>query len=319
MMHKLLTLLLLLFTLSPVLAEPPSAQITSLQGPAVVVTADSKRPAATLDSLSPKTLVELRGDSQMTVVFFASGRVEQFTGPALVGIGKNRGMVFHGEEDARTVAVETKLVQAIDPNALYLQPGTGDVKATRAGGKTTLTWASTEPAPYTVTVVKPAQFGEPQADVWTQQTQAKSVTYDGPKLDPKRSYFVKIEAANGQMVDVTMFRIHDGQAQAISDAEAAASKLKLKKDDTTVHVLLSTLYSQHGMHDKAIAALQEAMRVKPQEEAFMTHMKSMVSDIDATANKNTEYATGYYRAQDELWGTDAYFDPAAWRWSGWDF
>ena len=108
--------------------------ITNLTGPALVVVKGEKTPAAPMMNLFPKTLIELRGGTKMTVVFFGQGTQEQYVGPALVGIGVHRGKVFHGEESARTVvSTNSALVKAVDPNALSEAPGKGISGHSRSG------------------------------------------------------------------------------------------------------------------------------------------------------------------------------------------
>jgi Flp pilus assembly protein TadD len=127
-------------------------------------------------------------------------------------------------------------------------------------------------------------------------------------------------AAGSSIVGSSPFRVEDGKAQALSEAEAEAKKLKLQDPhNATSHVLLSILYTQNGLNEKAVEALNGAIAAQPEEEAFMGRMKTMMNDVNKKAEENTAYARNYYEAVDELWGTDTYFDPDAWRWDGWDF
>ena len=319
-MPRTLTLLLFLLLAGTAWAQTPSALISSLDGQALIITKDGKSSAAPLATLAPKTLLELRGGTTMTVVFFESDSIEQYTGPALIGIGAKRGKVFHGPDTARTVtAADSALVREIDPAALVHPEGSGKLSARRVSEKTELSWTTDAPAPYQVSVVKPAQFGERQTQIWSKEVSDKQVTYDGPKLDEKLTYYVEV-AAGETTIGVSPFRVKGGKAKGLSEAEAEAKDLKLKDPhNTTSHVLLSILYSQNGLNDKAVEALNQAIQAKPEEAAFQNRMKTMMADVNKQAEDNTAYARGYYQAVDQYWGTDTYFDPDAWRWDGWDF
>lgn len=319
-MSRIVTVLLTLLLATTAFAETPSALITSLNGQALVITKENKASAAPLTSLAPKTLLELRGGTTMIVVFFESDSIEEYTGPALIGIGENRGKVFHGPDTARRVVkADSALVREIEPTALVHPEGSGKLSARRVSGKTELSWTADVAGPYQVSVVKPAQFGERQTQVWSKDVDTKQVVYDGPKLSEKLTYYVEVSAGE-TVIGVSPFRVHDGKAKGLSEAEAEAKNIKLADPkDTTGHVLMSILYSQHGLNDKAIESLNEAIKAQPEEQAFMGRMKTMMADVNKQAEDNTAYARGYYQAVDQYWGTEAYFDPYAWRWDGWDF
>ncbi len=301
------------------LAQTPSAMITNLAGPALVLVKGEKTPAAPTMNLAPKTLIELRGGTKMTVVFFSTGTQEQYVGPALIGVGENRGKVFHGEESARkVVATNSALVKAIDPNALAEAPGKGNLSAVRgADGKTTLSWTTSTPGPYLVSIIKPAQGGKPRTNVWGEEVAAKSLVYSGPKLDPSVTYIVEVTGGTVE-IDSTQFRVKDGVAQALSAAEAEADGLTAANpNDTTGPVLLSALYAQHGMNKKAVDTLQPLYATHPNESAFIDRMNAMGKTVNATANKDTAYAQAIYRNQTN-WGYGAYYDPGAYGWNSWD-
>lgn len=319
-MRKLVTLLLTLLLSAAASAQTPSALISSLDGQALVITKTSKAPAAPLATLAPKSLLELRGGTTMTVVFFESDSIEQYTGPALIGIGAKRGKVFHGPETARKVTkADSALVREIDPAALVHPEGSGKLSARRVNDQTEISWTTDIAGPYQVNVVKPAQYGERQTQIWSKEVESKEVVYDGPKLSEKLTYYVEVDGKDS-VVGVSPFRVKDGKAKGLSEAEAEAKNLKLEDPhNTTSHVLLSILYSQNGLNDKAVEALNKAIDAQPEEEAFMGRMKTMMADVNTQAEENTAYARNYYEDVDEYWGTDAYFDPEAWRWDGWDF
>ena len=256
----------------------------------------------------------------MIVVFFESDSIEEYTGPALIGVGASRGKVFHGPETARKVVqANSALVREIDPNVLVHPEGSGKLSARRVNDKTEVSWATDVAGPYQVSVVKPAQFGEGQTQIWAKEVQTKQVVYDGPKLSDKLTYFVEV-AAGENTIGVSPFRVSGGKAKGLTEAEAEAKNIKLEDPhNTTGHVLLSILYTQHGLNDKAIDSLNEAIKAQPEEQAFMGRMKTMMADVNKQAEDNTAYARGYYQAVDQYWGTETYFDPDAWRWDGWGF
>ena len=294
--------------------------ISSLDGQALLITKDGKTPAAPLATLGPRTLLELRGGATMTVVFFESDSIEQYTGPALIGVGAKRGKVFHGPETARKVtAANSALVREIEPTALVHPEGSGKLSARRVNDKTEVSWTTDVAGPYQVSVVKPAQFGERQTQVWSKDVDTKQVVYDGPKLSDKLTYYVEV-AAGENTIGVSPFRVSGGKAKGLTEAEAEAKRIKLEDPhNTTSHVLLSILYSQNGLNDKAVEALNEAIQAQPEEAAFESRIKTMMADVNKQAESNTAYARGYYQAVDQYWGTETYFDPDAWRWDGWDF
>ena len=318
-MQKLIVLVSLLVLTLPTLAQSPSAMITHVQGSAIVVVGGKRISAQAMATLAPQTLIELRGGATMTAVFFASDSIEEYTGPALIGIGKNRGQVFHGDPSARKVsATNSDLVRSIDPHALTEMPGNGNLSVARSESATTLSWNTDLAGPYHVTVVKPAQNNIPRTVVWSSETAAKSLAYAGPKLDADLSYFVTVKAGSTLIAD-SLFRVHDGKVQGLSAARAEADKMsQVKPKDATPHVLMSTAYGQHGMHDKSVDSMQYAINAQPDEDAFIGRMKTMMGQVNKTAEDHTAYARGYYEAQ-ENWGTDTYYDPHAWRWEdGWD-
>jgi len=319
-MPKLFTLLLTLFLSASALAQTPSALITSLDGQALIITKTSKDPAAPLGTVAPRSLLELRGGTTMTVVFFESDSIEQYTGPALIGIGAKRGKVFHGSETARKVTkADSALVREIDPAALVHPEGSGKLAARRVNDQTEISWVTDKAGPYRVNVIKPAQYGERQTQIWSKEVDSNQVVYDGPKLSEQLTYYVEVDGKDS-VVGVSPFRVKGDRAKGLSEAEAEAKNLKLEDPhNTTSHVLLSILYSQNGLNDKAVKALNNAIDAQPEEEAFMGRMKTMMADVNTQAEENTAYARNYYEDVDEYWGTDAYFDPEAWRWDGWDF
>lgn len=319
LMKQIVAFLTLFLCSVPALAQSPSAMITNLTGPALVVVKGEKTPAAPMMNLSPKTLIELRGGTKMTVVFFGQGTQEQYTGPALIGIGDHRGKVFHGEESARTVvATNSALVKAVDPSALSEAPGQGNLQASRgADGKTTLSWTTTTPGPYLVSIIKPAQAGKARTNVWGEEVAAKSLVYTGPKLDPSLTYIVEVKSGSVE-IDTTQFRVKDGVAQALTAAQAEADGLTAADpSDTTGPVLMSALYAQHGMHQKAVEALQPALNARPSEDAFVDRLNVMGKAVNAKANKDTAYAQAIYRDQGN-WGYGPYYDPEAYGWNDWD-
>ena len=319
-MPRIATVLLTLLLATTAFAETPSALISSLDGQALIIPQDGKPPAAPLATLGPRTLLELRGGTTMTVVFFESDSIEQYTGPALIGVGAKRGKVFHGPETARKVTVaDSALVREIEPTALVHPEGSGKLSARRVNDKTEVSWTTDTAGPYQVSVIKPAQFGERQTQVWSKDVETKQVVYDGPKLSDKLTYYVEV-AAGENIIGVSPFRVSGGKAKGLTEAEAEAKSIKLEDpQNTTSHVLLSILYSQNGLNDKAVDALNEAIQAQPEEAAFQSRMKTMMADVNKQAEKNTAYARGYYQAVDQYWGTETYFDPDAWRWDGWDF
>ena len=153
----------------------------------------------------------------MTVVFFESDSIEHYTGPALIGVGPKRGKVFHGPETARTVLqADSALVREIDPDALVHPKGSGKLSARRVSGKTEVSWTTDIAGPYQVSVIKPAQFGERQTQIWTKEVNDKQATYDGPKLDENLTYYV--EVASGQTtIGTSPFRVKDGKAKGLSE------------------------------------------------------------------------------------------------------
>ncbi len=319
-MKKVIVFLSLLLLTLPALGETPSAQITSLNGQALIVTKEQRVSASPLITLPPRTLLELRGGTTMTVVFYESDSIEEYTGPALIGIGEKRGKVFKGAATSRKVVkVNSELVGLIDPNALVHPAGSGHLTMQEVSGKAKLSWTTDLPAPYQVSVVKPTEYGVGQTTIWSKDVNEKSVIYDGPKLDSRLTYFVEVNSGTST-VGVSQFRVHNGKVKPLAKGEAEADGLKLMdSNNTTGHVLLSILYTQHGLNQKAVEELNEALKIQPQEKAFESRMKTMVAGLDKKANKDTAYATGYYQAQQNMWGTDAYFDPGAWSWDGWDF
>ena len=78
-MPRFATILLTLLLATTALAETPSALISSLDGQALIIARGGKTPAAPLATLAPRTLLELRGGATMTVVFFESDSIEQYT------------------------------------------------------------------------------------------------------------------------------------------------------------------------------------------------------------------------------------------------
>lgn len=318
-MQKLIILLSFLFLTAPILAQTPSAMITNVQGPAIVVIGEKRISAQAMATLAPQTLIELRGGATMTAVFFATDSIEEYSGPALIGIGKNRGQVFHGDPSARKVrAVNSDLVRSIDPHALTEMPGNGSLSVARSEAGTTLSWNTDLAGPYSVTVIKPAQNNTARTVVWSAETANKNVPYAGPELDPALTYFVTVKAGSTVIGD-SLFRVHNGKVEPLSAALAEAEKMsQAKPKDATPHVLMSTAYAQHGMHDKSVNSMQYAINAQPDEDAFIGRMKTMMGQVNKTAEDHTAYARGYYEAR-ENWGTDTYYDPHAWRWEdGWD-
>jgi hypothetical protein len=317
-MKKLLVLLLLFVFSLPSLADTPSAMITNLAGRAVVITKEKREPAQPMDSLLPGTLVELRGGAKMTVAFLAPNTLEQYEGPCLIGIGKNRGKVFDGDASSRKViATDSAPVKAVDPHALSEHPGDGMLSVSKDGSSLNFSWVTTLPGPYTVSVLKPEQGAEPRTHLWSEQTDSKNSTYKGPVLNSHFTYVVKVESGPTTIARSQM-RMADGTA-LLSQAKSEADKLKLADPtDTTPHVLMSTAYAQHGQHKESTDSLNMAIEAQPSEDAFIGRMKTMMGKISKTADKDTEYASGYYQAQ-ENWGTNTYYDPEAWGWEdGWD-
>ncbi len=323
-MRKLLTALTLLILTLPVLADEPnaadgpSAMVTHLTGSAVMVVDGQKTFVEPMTHINPKTLVELRGGAKMTVVYFASGAQENYTGPALIGIGSNRGKVFHGDDSARTVVTTgSNLVKAVDPHALTETPDFGPVSITSADGKTVFSWTTEKSGPYHVSVFKPAQGQTPRTKVWAEQTNDKSITYGGPTLNSAFSYVVLVEVGRDK-IGASLFREVDGSAQVFDNHQAEATKMSAADPtNPTPHVLLSTLYTQHGQTDKAKDSMQMAINAQPDEDAFIARMKTMTKQISEKADADTAEMRGIYQAQDN-WALAPYYDPMSWPWSGWD-
>ncbi|MBI3928743.1 MAG: hypothetical protein HY319_24600 [Armatimonadetes bacterium] len=325
MRYRLLPLVLLLSIL-PAWGDgdTPSAMITHLSGGAVVVSNGQKAPAQPTMPLMPRTLLDLRGGTQMTVVFFSDGHHEEYAGPCLVGIGKKQGKVLHGPDSARTVTVENSaLVKAIDPAALTETPsGTGLSFQKGAGGNPVFSWKANQPGPYIVTVYKPAEGSQPRAAVWSTEVAALSANYQGPTLDPDTTYVWNLKGA-GIDLGSMQFRIHtDDTPELLTLAQSEATGMtQADPGDTTPHVLLSTVYQQHGMSSQAVDALMPAVNAQPNETAFMQRLKGTFQQMGEEASaKKWEEAERYAEDNsppDSIWGLDGYYDTDSWPWD-WD-
>jgi hypothetical protein len=320
-MNKLLISLAFLFCTLPALAQTPSAMITQVDGPAVVIVKGEKnKPAAASVSLLPRTMIELRGGSEMTVVYFASGTHEHYTGPSLIGIGKNRGKVFDGAESSRTVTVtDSAMVKAIDPDALSETPGNGKLTISSVAKAPKFSWTTTLPAPYTLSVIQPAQGAKPRSVIWSKQFGLKDAVYFGPDLDPSQAYAAEVQSGD-DVIAWSLFRLQGDSYELLNKAQIEADKLaKANPKDPTPHVLMNAAYAQHGQHQKAVDALNVAIQTQPTDKTFISRMDTMMGKISKKADADTAYATGFYNAQDAMWGTNAYYDPGAWAWEdGWD-
>ncbi len=293
--------------------------ITRLEGSAVMVVDSRKLLAQPLENLPPKSLLELRGGSKLTVVYFASGIQEEYTGPALVGVGLNRGKVFYGEESARSVVSSgSALIRAVDPAALPEKVDFGPVQVRLKFGTTTFEWETGIPGPYHLTVFLPARGKTPRSVVWSQSTPEKSSDYTGPELNPEVTYVVVVDGAGREKVAANLFRLHEGSVEMFQAARQEADTMAAARpDDPTPHVLLSTLYTQHGRLEEAADAMGRALGAQPDEDAFIERMKDLTKHASEEADKNTAFVRGYYEAR-EAWGLGPYYDPLVWPWDGWD-
>jgi hypothetical protein len=292
--------------------------ITSLNGSAVVIHGNQKTTAEPMMNLTPRTLIELRPGSNMSVVFFSRGSHERFTGPALIGIGENRSKVFKGDASARQeVSANSSLIKSIDPHALADGVASGGVTVTSDGGRTTIAWQSDTPGPYLVSVFKPGQAGGPRTGVWAEELAANKVAYTGPPLDPTTTYVAEVRAGKVR-VAASQFRVGAGTAQMLGAAQTEADQMSAANPgDSTPHVLMHTLYSQVGDHDNAATSLYPAANGQPEEAAFVTRLNAMGKQVNAKANADTAYAQGMYQAQDN-WAFAPYWDSSRWAWDGWD-
>lgn len=317
-MRQLLLSLTLCFLAMPALADSPTAMITSLNGSALVINGDTKTVAEPMMSLTPRTLIELRQGATMSVVFFSRGSHVRFTGPALIGIGKNRSKVFEGNPSAATeVASDSALIKAIDPNALAEAPPSGGVSASTQDGKTTIFWQAKGQGPFLVNIYKPAQNGQPRASVWAEELMGTSVVYTGPVLDPNVTYVAEVKAGETRIAG-TQFRVGGGHIQNLGAAKAEADAMASSDpSDTTPHVLMHTLYAQVGDNDSAVLALHPAMAAQPEEDAFVNRLNVMGQAINRKANQDTAYAQAYYQAE-ENWTYSPFWDADRWDWDGWD-
>ncbi len=292
--------------------------ITSLNGSAMVISADGKHPAEPMMSLNSRTLIELREGSSMSVVFFSRGSHERFDGPALVGIGKNRAKVFEGAETARhEVTSGSKLIKSIDPNALSETLPNGGLKASTSGDRTTVSWPSTTPGPYLISIYKPAHGKEPRVGVWAEELASASVLYTGPRLDTQVTYVAEVKAG-GNRIAATQFRVSGGSVESLGAAKAEADEMvAANPSDATPHVLMHTLYSQVGENEQAALALHPAMNGEGEEDAFINRLNVMGQAVNRKANQDTAFAQAVY-ASDANWTFAPYWDPGRWTWDGWD-
>lgn len=302
----------------PALADPPSAMITSLNGSALVINGDTKTVAEPMMNLTPRTLIELRQGASMSVVFFSRGSHVRFTGPALIGIGKNRSKVFEGNASAaQEVSSDSALIKAIDPHALAEGPSAGGVTASTQDGKTTIAWQSQAAGPFLVNIYKPAQNGQPRASVWAEELMGTSVVYTGPSLDQSVTYVAEVQAG-GTRIAATQFRVGGGQVQNLGAAKAEADAMaSADPSDTTPHVLMHTLYAQVGDNQSAVLSLHPAMAAQPEEDAFINRLNVMGQAVNRKANADTAYAQAYYQAEDN-WTYSPFWDTGRWDWNGWD-
>lgn len=309
---------MLCFLALPAWADTPSAMITSLNGSAMVITADGKHPAEPMMSLNPRTLIELREGASMSIVFFSRGSHERFDGPALIGIGKNRTKVFEGAEAARReVTTGSNLIKAIDPNALGETAPNGGLTASTSGDRTTVSWPNTTPGPYLISIYRPAHGKEPRIGVWAEELASSSVLYTGPKLDSTVTYVAEVKAG-GNRIAATQFRVSGGTVESLGAAKAEAEEMRAANpSDTTSHVLMHTLYSQVGENEQAAVSLNSAMNGEGDEDAFVNRLNVMGKAVNHKANQDTAYAQAVY-ADQANWTFAPYWDPGRWTWDGWD-
>lgn len=317
-MKMLRFFLMLCLVAMPAWADTPSAMITSLKGSAMVISGGHETTANPMMSLEPRTLIELRPGTSLSLVFFSRGSHERFEGPALIGIGKNRAHVFEGGEDQRQeVGTGLTSVRSIDPAALRERPSSGGLTAEREGGNTVIRWPSTVPGPYLVSIYKPAQGNSPRLSVWAEKLAGNSVIYNGPVLDSKTTYVAEVKTDKVRIA-ASLFRVTGGQAEYLGAAQAETEQMTSSHpSDTTPRVLMHTLYSQAGDIDKATASLYPAIDGQPEEDAFVNRLNVMGKEVNRKANADTAYAQGIYAAQDN-WTFAPYWDPDRWMWDEWD-
>ena len=317
-MRQLLLALTLCFLVLPAFADSPSAMITSLNGSALVIDASGRKVAEPMLNLQPRTLIELRQGATMSVVFFSRGSHVRFTGPALIGIGKNRSKVFKGDPSAATeVSSDSALIKAIDPNALAEGPASGGVTVTTQDGKTNLAWQTKVKGPYLVSIYKPGRNGQPRDGVWAEELMGTSVAYTGPALDPTVTYVAEVQVGETP-VAASQFRVADGQAEMLGAAKVEADSMSsANPQDTTPHVLMHTLYAQVGDNDSAALALHPAMDAQPEEDAFVNRLNVMGQVVNRKANIDTAQAQAFYQAE-ENWTYSPFWDADRWEWGDWD-
>lgn len=311
----------------PVLADSPSAMISSLNGSAMVIVDGKEAGAAEpMMPLAPKTLVEVRSGATMSVVFPATGEHDRITGPALIGIGQNRAKVFKGADSAlQVVSTANPLVKAVDPAALGEGPSSGSVKVTQdeSSEKITFSWTdSSNAGPYMCSVFLPAQGAQERTNVWSIEQASTSVVYDGPDLKDLTTYVVEVQNDEKMLAD-GFFQLAGGSVDMLAESKAQAEKMMAANpQDATPHVLMHTVYAQMGKNDEAGAALYPAMGAEGGETAYINRMNAMGQKVNAQANADTAYAQGMYAAEDAAWDFAPFWSPGLWdgAWGGsWDY
>jgi len=272
-------------------------------------------------ALPDKSLLEVRGGSKVTVAYLGSGNQEIYTGPALIGVGKNRGTVFHGDPSARReIASNSTLIKTIDPHALNetLPPGAHAVNVTTNDGTTVFSWPADAPGPFVVSVYKPATTSTPRTVMWTHEVAYTSTNYAGPQLNSSLSYVVEVEAGKN-LIATSQFRAGpQAQAQLQAATSEAQKMAKANPEDPSSHVLLSTVQTQHGQHQQAANSIIAAVNSKPNEAAYMHRLGTMFNHMSNVAEADHWQDRAKYVEDNApmgtVWGTGAYYDPDSWDW-----